>query len=33
MPTVNALLRLTEVLGIKLEDIIGQARGQALKPK
>jgi len=32
-PTVDTLLRLTAVLGVKLEDLIGKARRAALKRK
>ena len=31
-PTVDTLLRLTDVLGIKLEDLIRKARKSALNP-
>lgn len=32
-PTIDTLLRVTEVLGIELEDLIKKARQRALKPQ
>jgi transcriptional regulator with XRE-family HTH domain len=32
-PTLDTLLRLTAVLGVKLEDMLAQARKAAAKPK